>query len=121
MGQVFVLSRAASVAHAAPVLRALIEAVLGGVRRNDVVSARAAARALVALLDGLPAPATGNNVIKLAERREAYCQDGLDIERRAQPFRLPVSERRGCVGMLRQVEFEASAAYFDADRERAPG
>lgn len=72
MGQAFVLSRAPSVASPAPVLRVLMEAVLAGVQRDDIVSARAAARALVAFLDGIPVASAGNNVIKLGERRAVY-------------------------------------------------
>ena len=56
VGQAFVLPRTPSAAHAAPVLRALIEAVLAGVQRDDIVGARAAAKALVAFLEGMPAP-----------------------------------------------------------------
>jgi hypothetical protein len=72
VGQAFVLSRAPSVAGAAPVLRVLMEAVLAGVQRDDIVSARAAANALVAFLDGLSASGAGDNVIRLAERGPMY-------------------------------------------------
>jgi len=38
---------------------------------TDIVSVRAAAKALVAFVDGMPAP-TASNVINLAERRATY-------------------------------------------------
>ena len=76
VGQALVVSRTPSVAHAAPVLRVLMEAVLAGVQRDDIVSARAAAKALVAFLDGLPTPGAGGSVIKLAERRAVYTSRG---------------------------------------------
>ena len=79
VGQSFVLSRAASVAHAAPVLRVLIEAVLAGVQGDDIVSARAAAKALVAFLDGMPTPGARGNVVKLAERRAVYGSSGKTL------------------------------------------
>jgi len=42
------------------------------VQRDDIVSARAMAKALMTLLDALPVPSGGGQVIKLAERRAAY-------------------------------------------------
>lgn len=59
-------------ASAGPALRALLAGIIDGVQRGDIVSARATAKALVALLDALPAPSSDGNVIKLAERRADY-------------------------------------------------
>lgn len=59
-------------ASATPVLRALMEAVVVGVQNGDVASAQAAARALVAFLNGIAASDAADTVIEIAERRATY-------------------------------------------------
>lgn len=72
MGQVVTLPSSAALTSAAPVLRALIEAVLVSVQRDDVAHARAAAKALAAYLEGLPLAASTDSVIKLSDVHAAY-------------------------------------------------
>jgi hypothetical protein len=58
-----------------------MEAVLAGMQTNDIVRARAAARALVAFLDGLP-QGSSDGVIKLAEVGAAYGRRPIETETR---------------------------------------
>ena len=72
VGHVVTLQSSAALTSAAPVLRALMEAVLVGVQREDVAHARAAARALAAYLEGLPQATPTDGVIKLSDVSATY-------------------------------------------------